>query len=428
MRTVIAYGRLVVDRAREDEGMSNLVGDEFLAKPLTVSELNRLIKDNLECALPRVWVRGEIVDLRAPQSGHAYFTLKDRRSRISIVMFRSSLRRLRVMPKEGMEVVVRGRISVYEPRGSYQVIAVSLAEVGKGGLDAELKKLAAKLSAEGLFDEIHKKQLPYAPSNIAVVTSVTGAAVRDIVSTVRGRYPPAEISICPVIVQGGEAVETIIRALDLLNRLNKHDVIILSRGGGSAEDLAPFNDERTARAVFASQIPIISAVGHEMDVVLTDLAADVRGRTPTHAGQLVVPDIREVAEKLEERMISCSFSLKRHIDEARYRLELLRKSVSPMALVSRLDDVRIHLDELMENIINSLGRSLEAKRANCEAVGKRLDSLNPLAVLGRGYSVTLDAETGKAIMDSGPIQPGIRIVSRLARGRLVSTVSGSDNG
>lgn len=407
--------------------MSSLAGEEFLSRPLTVSELTRLVKDELESSFPRVWVQGEIIDYRQPQSGHAYFSLKDRRSRVSVVMFRSALRRVRARLEDGMEVVVRGRLSVYEPRGSYQVIATSLLAVGEGGLDAELKKLAAALAAEGIFDDAHKKPLPYAPSAIALVTSPSGAAVRDLVSTMYGRFPPARISLCAVPVQGVEAAPAIVRALKLLDDTRGFDVIILSRGGGSAEDLSPFNDERVARAIHAVETPVISAVGHEIDVVISDLAADARARTPTHAGQIVVPDVADVARQLDERIRSCSASLGRYVREARYRLRLLGKALSPGAILSRHDEARKELSNLLANMAASLRQAVELKTARLDAVKKRIESLNPLAVLQRGYSVTLDAKSGKAIMSSRFARPGMEIRTRLARGRIASTVSGTED-
>jgi len=407
--------------------MPSLVGEEFLSRPLTVSELTRLVKDELESSFPRVWVQGEITDLRRPQSGHAYFSLKDRGSRVAVVMFRSALVRTRTRLEDGMEVTVRGRLSVYEPRGTYQVIATSVVTVGAGGLEAELRKLVAKLSAEGIFDDDHKKPLPYAPSRIALVTSPSGAAVRDLVSTIHGRFPPAEIAVFAVPVQGAEAAPAIVRALRALDASGAFDVIIVSRGGGSAEDLAPFNDERLARAIYETETPVVSAVGHEIDLVVSDLAADVRARTPTHAGQIVVPDKADVTRRLDECIRACAISLGRSLIEARRRLLSVAKTISPRAILSRRDEAQEDLDDLMANISSSARRTLETKAVRLEAIGKRLESLSPLAVLARGYSVTLDAESGKVIMDSRCAGPGTEIITRLARGRLTSTVSRSDN-
>jgi len=404
--------------------MASLLNVPDLTRPLTVSQLNRLVKDDLESSFPEVGVQGEISNLRQPQSGHAYFTLKDRFSQVSAVMFRSAFRRAGTSLKDGMEVVVRGRLSVYEPRGSYQIVVASLKPVGRGVMDAALQKLVEKLSAEGLFDEARKRRLPFAPIRIAVVTSAGGAALRDIISTIRGRFPPARISVICVPVQGEEAPEAIARAIRAANREKDFEALIVARGGGSAEDLSAFNTEVVARAIYESRIPVVSAVGHEINLMVSDLVADVRARTPTHAGQLVVPDLSEVRLRLGQLMQGAVKRVAQSLENARYCLKMLAKGISPRLLVSRLDGERMRADDLLESAGLALGNLLEVRRAKCDALRQRLDSLSPFAVLARGYSVTLDEETGAVIMNSSVVRCSQSIVTRLAKGVLHSVVKG----
>ena len=408
--------------------MSSVLDSDERSRPLSVSELTRLVKDELESSFPKVWVRGEVSNLRQPQSGHVYFTLKDRASQIAVVMFRSAFRRCRMRLADGMEVVARGRLSVYEPRGSYQIVATSLSPVGEGDLDAALRKLVERLAGEGLFDDAHKQPLPFAPTRIAAVTSASGAAVRDIISTIHVRFPPASVGVFAVPVQGAEAPGAVANAIRVINADGGCDVIIVSRGGGSAEDLSAFNTEEVARAIFASRIPVVSAVGHEIDLLVSDLVADVRARTPTHAGELVVPDAREVTARLRELIRSAGKGLQFSLERAEYRLKTFARAVSPRVLVSRLDDARMRVDDLMEAAQLGARNVLAARQARCDAARRQLGSLNPMAVLARGYSVTLDEQTGQVIMDASTVQRGQAIVTRLAEGVVSSVVKGAQHG
>ena len=303
---------------------------------LTVSQLNDNIKTFLEEAFGSLWVEGEVSNLRRPQSGHVYFTLKDDKSQIRAVYFRQyGYSRSRVANfdlEDGMKILCRARLSAYPPRGEYQLIMESVEPQGVGALQKAFEQLKAKLAAEGLFDEAHKKALPFLPGRIGVVTSPTGAVIRDILNITRRRFPSADILIAPTRVQGNEAAGEIISALRNLHTYGKVDIIIIARGGGSLEDLAPFNDEALAREIFRSSIPIVSAVGHETDFTICDFVADLRAPTPSAAAELVVPQRTELQENLynlRQRLVAAQ---RRHLDDQKERLASLRPGLKIRAV------------------------------------------------------------------------------------------------
>ncbi|MFN8641367.1 MAG: exodeoxyribonuclease VII large subunit [Candidatus Binatia bacterium] len=352
---------------------------------LRVSELNRLLRACLEADVPEVWVAGEISNLRVPTSGHSYFRLKDEDGQLAAVMFRSAARQLRFAPQDGMAVLAHGRVSLYEARGDLQLYVDVLEPRGVGSAQLALEQLKRRLADEGLFAAERKRQLPRWPRRVGVVTALTGAAVHDIVTTLRGRLPGVRVVVRPVPVQGLQAGGEIVAALGDLAGEPEVDVIIVGRGGGSIEDLWAFNEERVARAIAASPLPVVSAVGHEIDVTLADLAADCRAATPTAAAALVVPDGREVQQHLAQRSAALAAALRGHLQRRRERLSALGRLLrDPRQTLVRQ---RLRIDELGERGQRAVRGTLRAARARVVAAVERLQALSPLAVLDRGYAI-----------------------------------------
>ncbi|MBP7341877.1 MAG: exodeoxyribonuclease VII large subunit [Smithellaceae bacterium] len=427
---------------------------------LTVSQLNENIKAILEESFGTLWVEGEVSNLRRPQSGHVYFTLKDDKSQIRAVYFRSfGARAVRFDLEDGMKIICRARLTAYVPRGEYQLIVETVEPQGTGALQKAFEQLKAKLAAEGLFDASRKKPLPFLPARIGVVTSPSGAVIRDILNVTRRRFPAVNILIAPTRVQGAEAAAEIIAALARLQRVGGIEVIIIARGGGSLEDLAPFNDEALARAVAQSAIPVVSAVGHETDFTICDFVADLRAPTPSAAAELVVPeqaDLRAAVDLLAERLAAAQ---RRLFDAKRARLDALearfrdpRRYLQDFSL--RVDDLherlgrawtqkiaalrnrlgRLELGLLHQNpqqrlrertlLLGSLEKALLAswqriagdRRTRLQKNAALLSSLNPLAVLSRGYSITRRLPEGTIVRDAGELTEGLPIQIQLARG------------
>ena len=389
----------------------------------SVSDLNNLVKDLLdsEPALSRVYVRGEISNYKLYPSGHHYFSLKDAEGAVRCVLFRGRAAGLRFQPADGMKVIALGQVTLFVRDGAYQLQCASLIPEGVGDLHMAFEQLKEKLYREGLFDEDHKKPLPPFPRTIAVITSSAGDVIHDICTTLRPRWPMAKIMLLPVRVQGPEAPPEIVGALRYVNRRKLADLIITGRGGGSMEDLWAFNDERVARAIYASDIPVISAVGHEPDVTIADFAADVRAATPTRAAELAAPNQTEVLAQLQ--------SLRLHMLRAQSkRLELLRRRAGdlasrrvltdPMAVVS---DKHLLLDRAQRDLGRAaLGRLAEPKR-ELAALAASLDALSPLKVLGRGFAVVADA-AGTPLRRAADVPVGSQIEAKLAEGSLLCRV------
>lgn len=387
---------------------------------LTVTQLTGQIKDLLEGAFPDVWVEGEISNLSVPQSGHAYFTLKDEQSQIRAVLFRSAQRHLKFTLKHGMQVICRGRVGVYEPRGEYQLILEYLEPKGVGALQKAFEELKARLEKEGLFALERKKPLPLLPRRIGIITSPTGAAIRDMLRVIKRRHPRMEVLIHPVPVQGAEAAPAIVEAIRYFNRERNVDVMIVGRGGGSLEDLWAFNEESVARAISASSIPVISAVGHETDYTIADFAADLRAPTPSAAAEMVV----ESEERFRERVVFLESLLVRSV---RQRVELLRSSVreAMRGLIDprkRLEQYAQRMDELFGRLVTGLGHHVRRDRQQLAALSAGLDHLNPLGILSRGYSITRKLPEGTILKNASEAGPGDRISTKLHRGEIVSTV------
>lgn len=388
----------------------------------SVSEVTYLVRDLLGEVFPSLWVCGEISNLARPSSGHVYFSLKDAAAQLRAVLFRGLALRLRFELRDGLEVLARGRLSVYAPRGEYQLVVEELQPRGLGAQELALRQLREKLLLRGYFDPARKKPLPRWPRRIALVTSAAGAAVRDMLEILGRRWPLAEVWVCPVRVQGEGAAQEIAAALYLLNQVQPTaEVIIVGRGGGSAEDLSAFNEEIVADALFASRIPVVSAVGHEIDVTLADLVADRRALTPSEAAELVVPDKKEVENDLRQLADRLHQAMGQRLDLSRRRLQELAQRRAFRLPGERLRELEQRLDEDGERLCRALRQHLHLARQRLAGWAGRLQALSPLNVLSRGYSLTQN-EHGQLLRRAEQVQPGQQLLTRLQHGRLLSRV------
>lgn len=432
---------------------------------LSVSQLNRRAKQLLETHLPLLWVEGELSNVSVPSSGHWYFTLKDSDAQVRCAMFRNRNMTVRFKPQQGQHVVIRARVSLYEGRGDYQIIAEHMEEAGAGALQRAFDELKAKLAREGLFDPQHKKPLPSLPKHIAVITSPTGAAIRDIINVLERRFPSIPVTVIPVAVQGKEAAPQIVKAIDLANRANLFDVVILGRGGGSLEDLWPFNEETVARAIFASRLPIVSAVGHEVDFTIADFVADLRAPTPSAAAELITPDsedwldkfigfevlleeamqrklnhwqqklqwlrsrLRHPKDKLEQQSQRCDaleIRLKNAMQKALTHsqnqlntLVLRQKALHPQA---RLLQLRQRFQLARQQLIKAQSQIFIQKRQSFNEAVRMLNTLSPLKTLERGYALATLADSQIPITHSNQIKVGDKLKIQIAKGELVTAV------
>ena len=424
----------------------------------TPTALNRLVRDLLEDALPSLWVEGEISNLARPASGHIYFSLKDAGAQIRCAMFRGNSRTLRFVPRDGTHVLLRGRIGLYEPRGDYQLIVEHMEEAGEGALQREFEHLKRKLAEEGLFDATRKRALPRFPRRIGILSSPSGAAVRDVLSVLRRRFPLADVEILPVPVQGKEAPAAILTMFQRAERAERYDVLLLTRGGGSLEDLWAFNDEALVRAVASSRVPVVSAVGHEVDFSLTDFAADLRAATPSVAAELLVPDRDELlgtltllARRADLRVTRQLQSIaqgldhlgrrlhaqrpQRRLDRGHERMQSLRQRLlraqpwSPLRermrnLATRLErgDPRHRLPHARQALARNHSRLQAAwdgyahsRRARLEALARALHAVGPLATLERGYAIVTSPD-GSVIRSAASVEPGATVNVRFIDG------------
>ncbi len=356
---------------------------------LSVSELTRQIKRVLEEGFPDVSVRGEVSNFKRHTSGHLYFTIKDESAQIQAVMWRSRAASLFFTPQDGMMVIAYGRIGVYEVRGSYQVDVASLQPLGTGDLQLAFERLKKKLFAEGLFDASHKKPLPRYPNRIGIVTSATGAAIRDIVNIIARRFPAVELVLAPVTVQGAGAAESIAGAIRDFNLYGKIDVMIVGRGGGSIEDLWPFNEEVVARAIYDSRIPVISAVGHEVDYTIADFVADLRAPTPSAAAEIVIPEKGELVEFLRNFHYTAGQLIRGKLTSEREKVVSLVRSHSFNRPIDLLRQYSQHHDELRRTLTQTVSHRVAVVRERIAAFQKRLESVRPDAILSRGYTMIL---------------------------------------
>lgn len=412
---------------------------------LEVSQVNQYIKEMMDSdgLLGGLCIRGELSNYKKYPSGHHYFTLKDGQCALKCVMFRSSAMRLRFRPENGMTVLAAGRITVYPRDGAYQLYCVSMTPEGAGDLSVAFEQLKQKLSAEGLFDEEHKKPLPPFPHRIALITSSAGAAVHDMLRILKHRYPLAEVKILPVRVQGAEAHGEIAGALDYCNRYHLADVIITGRGGGSMEDLWAFNEEVVARAIYRSEIPVISAVGHEPDVTIADYVADLRAATPSNGAELAAPDQAFLLELIQSLRELAASSVQKQLKIYRQQLEQRKNARVLQSPMQYFEDRSIQLDHLnarmaaamtaqlklsrgelqhwQERLPVAMATGLEAQKKQLQAVVGRLDAMSPLKVLARGYSITKNSQ-GQAVRQASQLRPGDQITIRFHQGTAVAQV------
>ncbi len=414
------------------------------------SELNHEARIHLEAGFGRVWVEGEISNLSRPASGHVYFSLKDDKAQISCALFRSNTYGLGFKPENGMLVRARGRVSLYEARGNYQLIADSMVRAGEGLLRAKFELLKNNLEAEGLFSEASKKALPRFPLRIAVVTSPSGAALRDILNVLQRRWPLAQVRVYGVPVQGDNAAPAIAGALAAANRHGWAELIVAGRGGGSLEDLWAFNEEVVARAVFASELPVVSAVGHEIDFSISDFVADLRAPTPSAAAELISPDQRALKQSLaaldnrllqriqylmqrsSQRLDHLAHRLQQQhpgqrllqhrklLQQARQRLQLAGKRIVP--------ERRRHLQDMYQHrILPAARRMLAERRRMLQDLVRTLNAVSPLPTLARGYAIVTDAESGHSISSVENVKPGQALLTQLTDGRIRSTTEETDD-
>ena len=441
--------------------MSDLPVQSAAREVYTPSALTRFVRDLLEDSLPLVWIEGEISNCSRPASGHLYFTLKDAGAQVRCAMFKPRSTWLRFRPADGMRVLARARVSLYEARGEFQLIVDSLEEAGEGALQRAFEQLKSKLFAEGLFAQELKRPIPRMPRRIGVITSPTGAAVRDVLSVLARRFPLARVEVLPVPVQGKEAPPAIVAMLAAASRAARHDVILLTRGGGSLEDLWAFNDEAVARAIRASAIPVVSAVGHEIDFTIGDFAADLRAPTPSAAAELLVPDSAELARTLERQSGRLAQRLRRLLEARAQRLDHLLARLNaqrPQARLSRAGerleqlhrrltagacraierrDARLallrtrmlsqhplaHLERGAERARGLRGRleagmraGVDQRRSRLAELARTLHAVSPLATLERGYAILLERETGHVVRSKEQVRAGMRLTARVADG------------
>ena len=389
----------------------------------TVSEVNQFIKDLLDNVPPlqEILLRGELSNYKVYPSGHHYFTLKDSQCSLRCVMFKGSAMRLRFRPENGMQVIAAGRISVYPRDGAYQLYCTGLSPEGVGDLSVAFEQLKEKLRKEGLFDEEHKKPLPKYPRRIAIVTSPAGAAVHDMIRILRRRYPIAKVLLLPVRVQGTEAPAEIAGAIRYADRHRLADIIITGRGGGSLEDLWAFNDERVARAIYEAETPVISAVGHEPDVVISDFVADRRASTPSNAAEIAVPDMEELLRTLEGTQQRLTQGMQRSIGYRTQQLDALAKKRVLTEPTAYLEDRRQDIDHLTHRLCAGMRAVTDGEGRRFGALAASLDALSPLKVLGRGYALAQTAD-GTVLRSAGQVETGETVHLRLAEGGLVCQV------
>ena len=433
----------------------------------SVSRLVRECRAVLEGSFPLIWVSGEISNLAQPASGHIYFSLKDEIAQVRCAMFRMKRQLVRFRPENGLQVLIRARISLYEARGEFQLIVEHMEPAGEGALRLAFEQLKTKLAAEGLFDTASKKPLPLVPKQLGLITSPTGAAVRDLLSVLRRRFPALPVVIYPVQVQGEDAPRQIIRMLELANRRNECDVLILSRGGGSLEDLQAFNDEAVARAIYTSQIPLVCGVGHEIDFTIADFVADRRAATPSAAAELVAPDqttwlkhldqlrqrlkrcqterhhrLREKISNLHGRLLRQHPT--RHLQQRAQRLDELNQRLrqmiqlrlfqhsrrleqlqgrltgqSPAQQLERLVQTHRQLSERMQRAVK---QRIERERTRLGQLARDLHTLSPLNTLGRGYAIVTRTRDGRIVHKSGDVKSGETVKARLSQGAIVCEV------
>lgn len=438
---------------------------------LTPSALNRLANDLLEDALPLIWIDGELSNVARPGSGHLYFTLKDSAAQVRCAMFKPRSTWLPFKPADGMQVLARARVSLYEARGEFQLIVEHMEQAGEGALRREFERLKQKLSAEGLFEESRKREIPSLPRRIGIITSATGAAVRDVLHVLARRFPLTEVEILPVPVQGREAPAAIVAMLETAAKLARHDVLLLTRGGGSLEDLWAFNDEALARAIARSPIPVVSAIGHEIDFSISDLVADLRAPTPSAAAELLVPDANDLKRRLEQLRNRLQLRTRRRIESSSQRADHLLSRLNLQRPILRLQRGRERLERLHASLLRiqrhdlerrlarlarghmrlathhprqklasandrakalatrlnaTMTHRIERDQAHLGQLARALHAVSPLATLARGYAVLIDSESGAVIHSVVQTKPDSRLRGIVADGELRLRIDSGD--
>ena len=390
---------------------------------LSIAQLNEYIRGRMDAdpLLAQVAVRGEISNYKMYPSGHHYFTLKDEASSLKCVMFKGNAMRLRFRPENGMKVISMGKVSVFPRDGAYQLYCVAMAMDGVGDLYAAFEQLKKKLESQGLFDAAHKKRLPQYPGTIGIVTSSAGAAVHDMLRILRKRYPLSQIRLLPVRVQGAEAPGEIAAAIRYANYWKLADLLIVGRGGGSIEDLWAFNDERVAYAIYESEIPVISAVGHEPDVTISDFVADLRAATPSNAAELAVPDQDTLRQNLDAMTSAMASALNRQIRAARQHLDVLAGSAALKSPDGYLQQREKELELLKNRLVSAQSQNITRKNQQYIAAVSKLDAMSPLKVLSRGYAMAQSQE-GEVIRSVHQVELGERVSINLSDGRISATV------
>lgn len=412
--------------------MKNKIAD---ARVYTVTALTKDIRLLIENTFPEVWVEGEVSNCNKSSAGHIYFSLKDENSLIGCVLFKGSQRNIGFTIENGMNILCFGKIGIYEKKGQYQIVVSALELRGKGALEIAFRQLKEKLYKEGLFDEGRKRALVYLPAHIAIVTSPTGAAIRDILKVAHRRFSGIDISIWPVRVQGNEAKYDIVNAIKELNEYNSFllegksgkpaiDMIILTRGGGSLEDLWPFNEEIVARAICASKVPIVSAVGHEIDYTISDFVSDFRAPTPSAAAELVIPLKKDLVSRVETLHYELYSTVKAKLERAVKALSALKDSYILRTPMNLLNQMRQRLDDSLAQAASSINHALELLYKDLEASRGKLTMLSPLAVLDRGYSITF--KDGKVVKSSRALEKGDLLQTTFAKGNASSRVEESE--
>ena len=388
-----------------------------------VHEITQILQGILQSdpMLQDLWLEGEISNLGRPASGHIYFTLKDNNSQIQCAIFRAAASRLRFPMQNGDAVLVNGRLTIYDARSQYQIIGERVVPAGVGELQLAFERLKEQLTEEGLFDPIHKKPLPKFPQKIGLITSATGAAIRDILRMLQKRYPGVGVLLFPTLVQGDDAAAEIAHAIACMNRLAGIDLLVVSRGGGSIEDLWAFNEEVVVRALFKSHIPTVSAVGHETDITIADLVADHRAPTPTAAVENIVPDQEELRQQLAAVESSLVRSIAGRIEVFRTKLENIQSRIPATHRIDAINRLRQTVDQLDSRGQRAAVQQLGGKRRSWQIAAAQLDTLSPLATLARGYSICRDS-SGKTVTDASQVDVGEEVNLRLSRGKLACRV------
>ena len=435
--------------AKSQWDFGELFTAEQTRKVLSVWELTAEIKRLMEKQIGSIWVSGEITNLRAQSSGHVYFTLKDVAAQLSCVLFRGTAAAQRSLLADGQKVLLQGDVTVYEARGQYQLIVRQVELQGVGALQIQFEKLKQKLATEGLFAQERKRALPRYPQRIGLITSPTGAAIRDVLHVIQRRHPGLEIILAPCRVQGDGAAMEIAEAIRTVNEFNQQpttsnlELILITRGGGSLEDLWAFNEEPVARAIFESQIPVLSAVGHEIDFTIADFVADVRAATPSAAAEIITEGVFASREFVNEAPALLQRSARRKLDREIENINSVAGRLSRLHPRRKLNDSLQRLDDLQSGLLRGLKNSarshrlvfenlagrfsrakpslmLKSRRETLHQLEKRLHSLSPAQVLARGYSITTDAATGKVLRDAATVKPGQKLKTRLSRGKIKS--------